>query len=171
MDMKVLLTKAACALADSQRLMTLDKVAHEVGIDRDQVGQALDMLASRDLIDKRSLEEFDEECYQANEATKTFCEKYSELESKGGEDAVATQEKPVPSPEKADKKAKSAKKGKPSPTEDPVQSFLVEHGAPKEVVESYEKVLKDKDRYKRTAQIWEKHIKDMVNNVTRDLTS
>lgn len=166
MDMKALLTKAACTLASSSRLMTLDKVSHEAGVDREQMSQALETLASKGLIDRRSLEEFDEECYQANDATKAFCEKFAgEVESQ-------------PSPEQAPaKKAKASKKvaevaSQPSPeTGDPVLNFLEAHQAPRDVLHSYEKVRADRDRYKHTAGVWEKHIKEMVSNVTRDLSS
>lgn len=162
MDQQDVLIRVAQYLNTSRKVVTLSKVVSETSLDQAQAETALELLASKGLASKRTIEDFDESCYQANEHTAEFCDKVSSR-SPEGKDRGALKEA---SGKDEGARAKTSQR---SPVS--LEEFLMGEKAPAGVIEEYNRLVKERNYYKKRSSVWEKHIGKMVNDITKELSS
>lgn len=153
--------KIASFLVESGKMVTLDKLVSKTGIEESRAREALISLSEGGLVFMVEVEEFDENCYQANSKTHEFCEK---IRSRIGAGASSTSSEP----QGAETKPIEVTSDKVM-SEDPLENYLLINGAPENVMKKYRSLLKEKNFYKKRSEVWEKHIGEMVNNVTKEL--
>lgn len=157
-DMEGTFQAIARLLVNENRLMTVEKVSSETGLDKAMASQFLEIMAAKGLIERKSVDDFDEDCYRATDKTKSFHDMASSQMSVKGH----AEESESPCPPKQ-------RMGESKAGGDSVLSFLQEHGASEALIERYLEQQDRSSRYKRESQVWKKHIQEMVKNVARDL--